>query len=210
MKSVAMRLAMVSVIAAGQGAARAAVAADPRYPDWPCQQLKVPEISLASVWTGPLIDATARAQARDATETDLVTLLAARRTPIEGAQKRISAYIVGGDAEKKAKAEVLFADLFDALAMQRREVMDGIERFSRKQKEFASDIRRETQKLYDLQDAPNADTIAIDNLAKRLEWETRIFEDRRKTTTFVCEVPVIIEKRLFDLARAVRKAAQID
>ena len=30
-----------------------AFAADPRYPDWPCQQAKVPEISLAAVWAGP-------------------------------------------------------------------------------------------------------------------------------------------------------------
>jgi hypothetical protein len=25
-------------------------AADPRYPDWPCTQAKVPEVSLAAVW----------------------------------------------------------------------------------------------------------------------------------------------------------------
>ena len=37
----------------------AAFAADPRYPDWPCAQAKVPEISLAAVWAGPpLGDAT--------------------------------------------------------------------------------------------------------------------------------------------------------
>ena len=29
------------------------LAADPRYPDWPCAQAKVPEISLAAVWAGP-------------------------------------------------------------------------------------------------------------------------------------------------------------
>ena len=32
------------------------VAADPRYPDWPCAQAKVPEISLAAVWAGPPLD----------------------------------------------------------------------------------------------------------------------------------------------------------
>ena len=31
-------------------------AADPRYPDWPCTQAKVPEISLAAVWAGPPLD----------------------------------------------------------------------------------------------------------------------------------------------------------
>jgi len=35
------------------GWTQSAFALDPRYPDWPCQQLKVPEISIASVWNGP-------------------------------------------------------------------------------------------------------------------------------------------------------------
>jgi hypothetical protein len=32
------------------------LAADPRFPDWPCNQIKVPEISVAAVWAGPSID----------------------------------------------------------------------------------------------------------------------------------------------------------
>ena len=32
------------------------LAADPRFPDWPCGQIKVPEISVAAVWAGPSID----------------------------------------------------------------------------------------------------------------------------------------------------------
>ena len=38
------------------GSAAAAFAADPRYPDWPCNQIKVPELSVAAIWTGPPID----------------------------------------------------------------------------------------------------------------------------------------------------------
>ena len=30
-------------------------AADPRDPDWPCMQAKVPEMSVASMWDGPSI-----------------------------------------------------------------------------------------------------------------------------------------------------------
>jgi hypothetical protein len=32
------------------------LAADSRFPDWPCNQIKVPEISVAAVWAGPSID----------------------------------------------------------------------------------------------------------------------------------------------------------
>ena len=35
--------------------ATTALAADPRYPDWPCNQIKVPELSAAAVWAGPPI-----------------------------------------------------------------------------------------------------------------------------------------------------------
>ena len=37
-----------------------ALAADPRYPDWPCNQIKVPEMSVAAVWAGPPIDDVAK------------------------------------------------------------------------------------------------------------------------------------------------------
>jgi hypothetical protein len=43
---------------------QAARAADPRYPDWPCTQAKVPEVSLAAVWAGPSLDDVQRGRRR--------------------------------------------------------------------------------------------------------------------------------------------------
>ena len=56
-------------------------AADPRFPDWPCVQLKVPEISIAAVWSGPPIDDVRDTWQNDPQIRDLVDRLAARRTP---------------------------------------------------------------------------------------------------------------------------------
>src|SRR5258708_13245721 len=56
-----------------------ALAADPRFPDWPCNQIKVPEISVAAVWAGPSIDDVGNAWEDDATIKDLVARLAAQR-----------------------------------------------------------------------------------------------------------------------------------
>jgi hypothetical protein len=36
-------------------------------------------------------------------------------------------------------------------------------------------------------------------------WETRIFEDRRRVVKFVCEVPTIIDRRLFALSRTIQQ-----
>jgi hypothetical protein len=88
--------------------------------------------------------------------------------------------------------------------------MNGIERFSRKQKAAADDIREQAQKLREMQDKPNADQAQNEELAGRLAWQTRIFEDRRKSTSYVCDVPVLIEKRLFDLGGAIQSAVNAD
>jgi hypothetical protein len=187
-----------------------AKALDPRYPDWPCQQLKVPGISVAAVWTGPAIDSVDKQILADSKDADLVTRLAARRTPMEEARQLIDAFVVGPKSEKQAKATALFAELFSVLDSQRNEVMNGIERFSHKEKAMADEIRTKTRKMQQLQDAPNGDQAEIGQLANQLAWETRIFEDRRKSTSYVCEVPVLIEKRLFDLGRVIQDAANAD
>lgn len=187
-----------------------ALALDPRYPDWPCQQLKVPGIAIASVWTGPSIEIGDGAKPTDAKQAELVSRLAARRTPIEDARKLITDYVVGTTAEKQEKAKTLFAVLYSTLNSQRDEVMSGIERFSRKQKAAADNIREEAQKLRDMQDKPDANPAASEELVSQLAWQTRIFEDRRKSTSYVCDVPVLIEKRLFDLGGAIQGALNAD
>ncbi len=185
-------------------------ALDPRYPDWPCQQLKVPGIAIASVWSGPSIEIGDGAKPTDAKQAEVVSRLAARRTPMEDARKLVADYIVGTSAEKQEKAKTLFAALYSTLNAQRDEVMNGIERFSRKQKAAADDIREEAQKLREMQDKPNADPARNEELASRLAWQTRIFEDRRKSTSYVCDVPVLIEKRLFDLGGVIQSAMNAD
>jgi hypothetical protein len=64
--------------------------------------------------------------------------------------------------------------------------------------------------MREAQDAPNADPAQASELASQLSWQTRIFDDRRKSTAYVCEVPVLIEKRLFDLASAIQSDLSAD
>ena len=189
---------------------QSAFALDPRYPDWPCQQLKVPGIAIANVWNGPPIEIGEGAKPTDAKQAELVSRLAARRTPIEDARKLIADYVVGTGEEKQEKAKTLFAALYSTLNAQRDEVMSGIERFSRKQKAAADDIREQAQKLRQMQDKANGDQAQTEDLASRLAWQTRIFEDRRKSTSYVCDVPVLIEKRLFDLGNAIQGTLNAD
>jgi hypothetical protein len=199
-------VAMVVAIQLGVGGA--SLAADPRFPDWPCNQIKVPEISIAAVWAGPPIDDVENAWQEDATIKDLVARLAARRTPLDEAQKAIADAITGTEFERQKKAKLIFAGLFKTLNHERGEVMRGIERYARKQKEFSEQIRSTILQLRELQDRPDLDQSRIEELTNRVEWDTRIFEERRKTVNFVCEVPVLIEQRLFALARAIQQSLE--
>jgi hypothetical protein len=181
------------------------LAADPRYPDWPCAQAKVPEISLAAVWAGPPLDDVQDKWKSDAKVSALVSKLAARRIPLEEAQKDITEFLTGSTAEKTTTGKLLFAGLFDTLNAQRSQVMNGLERVMRKQREAAEKVRDDTIALQALQDASPPDQPKIDELGNQLTWETRIFEDRRRVVKFVCEVPTAIDQRLFALGRAIQQ-----
>ena len=189
-------------------AASAAHAADPRYPDWPCVQAKVPELSPAALWAGPPLDEAAKAGANDPAIKDLVPRLAARRVPIEDAQKLIADVMTGSAAERETKGKLLFAGVFERLNAERGEVMRGIERLARRQKDMADKIRESVIELHKIQDLPAPEPAKLEELSRQVEWSTRIFEDRRKTVRFVCEVPVLIEQRLGALARAIQQGME--
>jgi hypothetical protein len=198
------RILAFVLIAVG-GSPKPCFAADPRYPDWPCAQAKVPEVSLAAVWAGPPLDDIADKWKAEAKVSELVPRLAARRTPLEEAEKSITEFIAESATKKMEMGKLLFAGLFETLNAQRASVMNGLERVTRKQREAAERIRSDTLALQALQDASPPDQSKIDELGNQLLWETRIFEDRRRVIKFVCEVPTAIDQRLFALGRVIQQ-----
>jgi hypothetical protein len=181
------------------------LAADPRYPDWPCVQAKVPEISLAAVWAGPPLDDATTSWKNDPKVSALVPKLAARRTPLDEAEKTIVEFLAASPADKATNGKLLFAGLYETLNAQRSSVLNGLERVTRKQREAADKIRATTQALQAMQSAPSPEQAKIDELNNQLVWEARIFEDRRRVITFVCEVPTTIDRRLFALGRVIQQ-----
>jgi hypothetical protein len=193
--------ACVAIVAsAGPGRA-----ADPRYPDWPCAQAKVPDISLAAVWAGPPLGDAEQKWKDDPKVSALVDKVAARKTPLDDAQKAVTDFLSAAGADKVAAGKLLFAGLFEKLNAERSSVMSGIERVTRKQRAAADKIRSDTLALQALQDATPRDQAKVDELGNQLVWETRIFEDRRRVVKFVCDVPTAIDQRLFALGRTVQQ-----
>jgi hypothetical protein len=180
-------------------------AADPRYPDWPCAQAKVPEVSLAAVWNGPPLDDATSKWKDNAEVSALVPRLAARRTPLDQAEKTIVQFLSASAADKTERGKLLFAGLFEKLNAERSAVMNGLERITRKQREAVDKVRSDTVALQALQEATAKDQAKIDELSNQLVWETRIFEDRRRVIKFVCDVPTAIDQRLFGLGRVIQQ-----
>lgn len=181
------------------------LAADPRYPDWPCAQAKVPEISLAAVWAGPPLGDAEEKWKNDPKVSALVEKVAARKTPLDDAQKAITEFLSAPGTDKATAGKLVFAGLFEQLNAERSSVMSGLERVTRKQRQAADKVRTDTVALQALQDATSPDQSKIGELSNTLIWETRIFEDRRRVVKFVCEVPTTIDQRLFALGRTIQQ-----
>lgn len=183
-----------------------AAAAPPRdQGDWPCRQVKVPELSLAAIWSGPSIADAQRRWRDDADVSDLAARLAARRTPMDAAEKLIAEFAQAAGDKRRERLTLLFAALFDKLDGERAQVIAGLERFARTQKDSAERLRRETEDLRQAQDS-HIDMDKLQQMSQHLQWDLRVFDERQKTVSFVCESPALIEQRLGALARAITAA----
>jgi hypothetical protein len=118
--------AALCLLLAAAASADRSYAADPRYPDWPCAQAKVPDISLAAVWDGPSLEEAAARWKDDAKVSALVPRLAARRTPLDQAEKMVTEFLQETAPKKSETGKLLFAGLFDTLNAQRSSVMSGL------------------------------------------------------------------------------------
>ena len=96
---------------------------------------------------------------------------------------------------------MLVQGLFDYMNHERSEVISGIARYARSQLELAARLRKEASEVDAMRAKPDADANEIALRTDRLVWETRIFDERVQSLTFVCEVPTLVEQRLYALAK---------
>jgi hypothetical protein len=173
--------------------------------DWPCRQVKVQSVAVAGVWTGPSIDG-AKSWRDDAALADLVARISARRTPLETAQKLVSDFAAAANDKRKERLTTLFAAVYDTLEAERREVLSGLDRYGAKQKLLAEKLREETQAMRAEQDKPAQDPQKLKDASEALQWDLRVFDERRHALSYVCETPALIEQRLGALARVIEAA----
>lgn len=176
-----------------------------RDANWPCMAIKVPELSLATVWAGPSVDAYTDTWSQDREVANLAEQLSQRRLPLKNAEDEITTFAGQLGSDRIPKLLSLVAGLFSELNSQRSSVIAGLDRFGAQQVELADQIRSRADTLHDLQAKSDPDVKQIAALGGELEWETRLFEQRRQVTQYVCQVPDQIEQRFFALVRAIQQ-----
>jgi hypothetical protein len=177
-------------------------AADPADKNWPCQQRKMPTISAVQVWSGPPLDAIGDSWRDDEEVAALARRLAARRTPIDEAKTLIAEFADAAGADRERKLSALAAGVLAILNADRASIIAGIERYAARQHQLAAKIERQTAELAALpEDGTEAEKSQRADLTEIQAWDTRIFQERQQSLTYVCELPVQLEQRAFALGR---------
>jgi len=169
--------------------------------DWPCIQRRVAELSIAQMWDGPPVDTTGEQWRDDPRIASLARTLASRRMSLDKASSAIEDFGNAAGPEKDEKLTLLFEGLFELINAERRRIINGIERYARKQKDLAREISETSRNLR--QDTkPTPERTALE---QKLLWATRIYDERNRALTYVCESPVLLEQRAYALAQEISR-----
>ncbi|MDK3075325.1 hypothetical protein QO034_19785 [Sedimentitalea sp. JM2-8] len=186
-------LAAVSIPGAG-------LSADFSDPTWPCVQRKVESLSLGLMWPLPVPDgALPDAIAGDADI--LVETLALRRVSLEKAAVLVDTFVADHPGLTADDLGRIFRAVFDGGQADRSAIISGIERYSLKQIALSEEIDGSRARMSDLMKADAPDYDKVDELEEKLDWDERIFRDRAQSLTYVCETPVLLEKRAYAIAQ---------
>jgi hypothetical protein len=159
------------------------------------------------MWDGPAVDDLTAW--RDNNEIGkLIAILASRRVSLEVAAAAIAQFADAQPQQKRDEAlKLLFAGLLSTVSSDRAVVIGGIERFQQRQKARAAEIERQGATIRQLKERAASDEKARTELAaaeEKYDWDVRVFSERQQSLPLACEVPVLIEQRLFELGREIR------
>lgn len=173
--------------------------------DWPCVQRLVPLVSAATVWAGPPLDGLPDWRS-DPDIAKLAGELANRKLPVQDAETRVEVFAAAQGANKDRHLTMLFAGILDKINTERSSVIDGIQRYARRQHELAIRIESTLAEIDALPregGSPEQDARRIE-LNERNVWDSRIYDEREHALSYLCETPVMLEQRIFVLARSIQ------
>ncbi|MGB8844023.1 MAG: hypothetical protein WCC64_23480 [Aliidongia sp.] len=191
---------LIAALALSDAVARAAPpVADP---EWPCRQRLVPTLTAATFWNGtlPAVVGEWRAEPRASAE---VAVLAPRDLPIEEGVEKLNHFADGlNDDERKKLLPEVFTGIVDEINRQRGEVIARIKDLARRQRDLGATAAKVTAELRDAQTKAD-DAKSLEEIRQRRDFIIRSFDETERTMRYACEVPVDLEARLGNYARAI-------
>jgi hypothetical protein len=192
-----------------EGAEQAPIPSTDMMKEWPCVQGKVDNLSVTAIWDGPVLDeAAAKEATRDTEIANLVRTLASRRVPVDQAEDAIKKFAdkQAPDARDKRLTQ-LFNALFETVNNQRKSIIGGIGKYQKSQRQRSAELERQGLEIAKLEkEAPSNEKAAADlaTAQEHFQWAQRIFQERQQSIPLACELPILIEERLFELTRSIR------
>lgn len=173
-------------------------------PTWPCVQRKVERLSIGLMWPEPVPETALEGDLAEAVET-LGATLALRRVGEDEMRSAVDGFVSmhGGSSDLMGR---VFAESFRRLAQRRTRIIGGIADMSVGQADLATriDAARAEFDTVSAQEEPDFDR--LDALEEEIDWDERIYTDRQKSIAYVCETPVLLEKRLYAIAQMLQAA----
>lgn len=186
------------------GATGTAQARDFSDPNWPCIQRKVTRLSLGVMWPLPLEETVELSGAAE----DLADKLALRRVSLEEAAGLVALFAADHPDGTPALWGGIFARAFAAMDKDRTRLIGGIGRYSQAQIALSDQIEGTRTEMARLMEADAPDYDRVDALEEQLHWDERIYKDRASALVYVCETPVLLEKRIYAVAQMLLEQAK--
>ena len=168
---------------------------------WPCVQSYVPHVSAGRFWSGELPGDERWKDHRRITL--LAEELISRAISLEESLDKTRKFFAVPENATRETAEWLVGALTEAVNRERGKVLDGIGRFGKRQQAAVKRIEDQAKKLEGMENAGDADPAALEDLQTRQKWDIRIFEERERMVSHLCEQPVVLEQRFFEVGRTV-------
>jgi len=183
-----------------------AAAAPKAESDWPCQQLLVPELTAGMVWDGPSLEGLGDWH-KEPSVAALVQRAAPEDVSAADGEAVIAQFLHDLSGDRTRLVSLAFAGLLDETNRTRTEVIQRIKDLAERQRNLARLISRLTAELDATPATAQGDAAqAHAELEQRWTFTTRSYDEVQRTMRYACEVPVTLDARLGDYARALEAA----
>jgi hypothetical protein len=119
--------------------------------------------------------------------------------------KKIDEFAKSLKGDKSKQLTELFAALFETMGDRRTSFQESIKRYFRKQEAQAQQVNKLQADMRALEKKKvGPEDQRYKDLKKNLDWNNRVYDERKKLVPYVCQVPIIVEQKLGSYARAIQ------